>query len=175
MSGIYHFHVLAAAYTEFWNDAVWKLQQGNSRKITRCQIWHTFVQESIQSLASCSQVNLELEDGLALAQVTKQAFAILGDKGIIRASDQHHCSECTQKYKAQTSQLSLYDAAAIVGMDENGLVPRLEVDIEASQDSPNPPSIPPSNIMQASTGDSADVRMVVVDGLVIGPSVRSSL
>ena len=47
LSGIYHFHASAAAYVEFWNDAVWKLQQGNSRKITRCQIWHTFVQESI--------------------------------------------------------------------------------------------------------------------------------
>ena len=71
--------------------------------------------------------------------------------------------------------MSLYDAAATVGMDKNGLVPRLEVDVEASQDSPNPPSIPPSNTMQASTGDSADVRRVVVDGLVIGPSVHFSL
>jgi hypothetical protein len=47
LSGMYHFHASAAAYAEFWNDAVWKLQPGNSRKITRCQIWHTFVQESI--------------------------------------------------------------------------------------------------------------------------------
>jgi hypothetical protein len=173
LSGIYHFHASASAYAEFWNDAVWKLQPGNSRKITRRQIWHTFVQESIRSLASCSHVNLELEDGLALAQVTKQAFSILGDKGIIRAADHHHCSECTQKYKAQTDQLSLYDPAATVGMDENTLVPRLEVEVEDSQDSSNLQSIQPPNTMQTSADDNADVRMIVLDGLVVGPSVCS--
>jgi len=175
LSGMYHFHASAAAYAEFWNDAVWKLQPGNSRKITRHQIWHTFVQESIRSLASCSHLNLELEDSLTLAQVTKQAFSILGDKGIIRAADQHHCSECTQKYKAQTDQLSLYDAAATVGMDENGLVPRLEVEVEDSQDSLNSQPIHPSNTMQMITDNNADVRMVVLDGLVVGPSMCSPL
>lgn len=49
LSGIYHFHASASAYAEFWNDATWKLQPGNSRKIDRRQIWHTFVQESIWS------------------------------------------------------------------------------------------------------------------------------
>lgn len=114
-----------------------------------------------------------MEDGLALAQVTKQAFSILGDKGIIRAADHHHCSECTQKYKAQTDQLSLYDPAATVKMDENGLVPRLEVEVEDSQDSSNLQSLQPSNTMQTSADDNADVRMIVLDGLVVGPSVRS--
>jgi hypothetical protein len=126
LSGIYHFHASAAAYAEFWNDAIWKLQPGKSRKINRCQIWHSFVQESIQSLASPAGLNLELEDSLALDQVTKQAFMILGDKEIIRAAEQHNCAECTQKYKAQADQFSLYDAAAMVGIDENRLVPRLE-------------------------------------------------
>ncbi|KAF8236743.1 hypothetical protein L208DRAFT_1250643, partial [Tricholoma matsutake] len=60
----------------------------------------SFVQESILSLASSSGIDLELADGLALHQVTKQAFEILGEKGIIRAAENHHCSECTQKYKA---------------------------------------------------------------------------
>ena len=81
LCGIYHFHASASAYAEFWNDAVWKLQPGNSRKITRHQIRHTFVQESIRSLASCSHVNLELEDGLALAQVTNKHFLFWVTRG----------------------------------------------------------------------------------------------
>jgi len=34
-------------------------------------------------------LNLELEDGLTIDQITKQAFAILGEKGIIRAAENH--------------------------------------------------------------------------------------
>jgi hypothetical protein len=32
--GIYNFHASAAAYTEFWNTAFWKMQAGNSPKIS---------------------------------------------------------------------------------------------------------------------------------------------
>lgn len=150
LCGVYHFHASAAAYAEYWNNAVWKLQPRNSKPISRRQIWHTFVQESIRSLASVSNQNLELEDGLALDQVTKQAFSILGDNGIIRAANHHHCSECTQKHQAQTDQVSLYDPAATVGIDENQLVPRLEVEVRDSQEFPNTQPTQPPNAIQAS-------------------------
>ena len=110
-----------------------------------------------------------MEDGLALNQVTKHAFAILSDNGIIKAADHHHCSECTQKHKAQTDQVSLYDAAATVGIDENQLVPRLEVEVGDSQEFPNTQLTQPSNTMQTSTDANADVTMVVLDGIVVGP------
>jgi hypothetical protein len=96
VSGVYHFHASVASYAEYWNDGIWKQQSEGVGKLSRWQIWQTFVQESIRSIASSSGVDLELEDGIALDQVTKQAFSILGDRGIIRAADNHHCSECIQ-------------------------------------------------------------------------------
>jgi hypothetical protein len=117
---------------------------------------------------------LELEDGLALDQVTKQAFSILGDNGIIRAANHHHCSECTQKHQAQTDQVSLYDPAATVGIDENQLVPRLEVEVRDSQEFPNTQPTQPPNAIQVSMDANADVTMVVLDGIVVGPTVSFS-
>ncbi|KAF8231619.1 hypothetical protein L208DRAFT_51059, partial [Tricholoma matsutake] len=108
--------------------------------------------------------------GIALDQVTKQAFSILGDRGIIRAADNHCCSECTQTYKQWADSFSLFDPAATVGMDENGLVPELEVDVGDIEETPLnslPTQLP---IMTQSDGN-ADVRMVVVDGIVVGPNV----
>ena len=81
--GVYNFHASAAAFTEFWNTAFWKMQAGNSPKISRRQVWQTFVQESIQTIASSFGLNLELEDGLPINQITKQAFTIFGERGII--------------------------------------------------------------------------------------------
>ncbi len=79
VSGVYHFHASVASYAEYWNDGIWKQQPDGVGKLSRWQIWQTFVQESIRSIASSSGVDLELEDGIALDQVTKQAFSILGD------------------------------------------------------------------------------------------------
>ena len=74
MNAMYSFHASAAAYMEF-------------------------VQESVQTIAACSQLNLELWDGLSIDEVTKEAFELLGENGIICAADKHACSECTQEYK----------------------------------------------------------------------------
>ncbi|KAF8219504.1 hypothetical protein L208DRAFT_1339635, partial [Tricholoma matsutake] len=169
--GVYHFHASFSAYAEFWNDAIGKQ---SSVKVSRDQVWHSFVQESIRSLASSSGIDLELADGLALYQVTKQAFEILGEKGIIRAAENHHCSECTQKYKARADTFSLYDAAATVGADENALVPQLEGGIGEIQELLDSQPIQSSGATQASTqtatNGNADVRMMVLDGMVVGPS-----
>ena len=104
-------------------------------------------------------------------QVTKQAFSILGDRGIIRAADNHHCSECTQTYKPQADSFSLFDSAATVGVDKNALVPGLAVDMENIEDTPN--SLPIQPPLATQSDANADVRMVVVDGIVVGPNVCS--
>jgi len=171
VSGVYHFHASVASYAEYWNDGIWKQQPDGVGKLSRRQIWQTFVQESIRSIASSSGVDLELEDGIALDQVTKQAFSILGDRGIIRAADNHHCSECTQTYKPQADSFSLFDSAATVGVDENALVPGLDVNMEHIEETPNSLPVQPPLATQSDTN--ADVRMVVVDGIVVGPSVCS--
>ena len=80
---MYNFHASAAAFTEFWNTAFRKMQARNSPKISRRQVWQTFVQESIRTIASSFGLNLELEDGLPINQITKHAFTILGERGII--------------------------------------------------------------------------------------------
>jgi len=176
LSGIYNFHASAAAFTEFWNDAVWKMQPGNSPKLSRRQIWHTFVQESIRSIACSFGLNLELYDGLNIDQVTQEAFKILGERGIIRFAEGHNCSECTQKYKSRADQISLYDSAAIVGMDEDSLVPGLEVEIDEDSLVPRL-EVDVSEVQETQTSqptptdENADVRMVVIDGLVVGSSV----
>ena len=169
VSGVYHFHASVASYAEYWNNGIWKQRPEGAGKLSHRQIWQTFVQESIRSIASTSGVDLELEDGIALDQVTKQAFSILGDRGIIRAADNHHCSECTQTYKPEADSFSLFDPAATVGMDENALVPGLEVDMGDIEETPNSPPIQPPVATQG--GTNADVRMVVVDGIVVGPNV----
>ena len=171
LCGMYSFHASAAAYTEFWNNAFWEMQTGNSPKISRRQIWQTFVQESVRSIASTFGVNLELEDGLAISQVTKQAFDILGEKGIIRVAEHHHCSECTQTYKSKPDQLSLYDPAATVGIDEDNLVPRLEINVGNTQQVGASQTVQSSEPIPVDSINHADVRLVVLDGIVMGPNV----
>ena len=125
LNAMYSFHASAAAYREFWNNSFYNHQQGNSIKLSRRQIWQAFVQESIRSIAATSEINLQLQDGLAIDDVAKQAFSILGENGLIRAADQHTCQECTQPYKKTADIITGDDPAALVGMDENQNVPAL--------------------------------------------------
>lgn len=86
------------------------MQQGNIRKVSRCQIWQAFVQETVQQVSKGSQVDEDL---------TGQAFAALGKDGIIQSADQHSCAECTHKYKKTADRITEDDPAAIIGVDEN--------------------------------------------------------
>ncbi len=107
-------------------------------------------------------------------QVTKQAFSVLGDRGIIRAADNHYCSECTQTYKSQADSFSLFDSAATVGVNKNALVPGLEVDgleVDMGVIEETPNSLPVQPPVATQTDANADVRMMMVDGIVIGPNV----
>jgi hypothetical protein len=78
LNGIYSFHASASAYTEYWNNSVWKHQSVNFKGITRRQIWQAFVQESICTIASAYGTDLTLQDGLAIDEITKEAFEHLG-------------------------------------------------------------------------------------------------
>ena len=87
VNGMYSFHASASAFTEFWNNSSWRFHEANAKKITRRQVWQSFVQESIHSIAAVSNTNIELQDGLKIDEVTKEAFDILGENGIIQAAD----------------------------------------------------------------------------------------
>ena len=143
MNGIYNFHASAAAYTAFCNDVF-----GNQMlsKLSHRQIWHAFVQESIQFMGSMSDLNLVMRDNLSIDEVTKEAYYVLGESGVIRAANRHACKECKQKHrKVMNPQLDA-DSSAVVGMDEG-----------------------PTEIGQPIVQQSdAPVKMVVVDGIVMG-------
>ena len=106
VNGMYSFHASASAYMEFWNNSFGKMQQHTRSPLSRRQIWQAFVQESVCTIANSANIELSLRDNLAIDEITKQAFSILGEDGIIRAADQHACQECTQNYRTNTTHTS---------------------------------------------------------------------
>src|SRR5258705_2173181 len=50
-------------------------------------------------IGSLSDLNMTLRDNLPIDEVTKEAFHILGERGIVRAADEHSHKECTQKFR----------------------------------------------------------------------------
>ena len=95
INATYSFHASSAAFAEFWNDSFWSMQETTSRKLSRRQIWHTFVQESVRRVAQSTGHTLEIQDGLPIGDVTKHAFLSLGEQGDIRCAENHFCSELT--------------------------------------------------------------------------------
>lgn len=146
VNGMYSFHASAAAYTDYWNNSFWKHHSGNAPKLSRRQVWHTFVQESIRSIAAESKTSVELQDGLAIDEVTKEAFTLLGENGIIQIADNHACEECTHPYR--------HSAGA-----------------QANEDRQNDTAQDTASSDHNMDVDNAYVKMVVVDGLVMGPQV----
>ena len=148
------------------------------QNISRRQVWQAFVQESICIIGVKSDGNLELQDGLAIEEVTKAAFKLLGENGIIRASDMHACSECTHVYKRTPDILTGDDPAAVAGNDENRVVPPLVGEDAALSANDAVHARQNAQNHQATTGQDnemdvnhAPVKMVILDGLVIGPVV----
>ena len=178
LCAMYSFHASASAITEFWNNAFWEMLSETGPKLSRRQTWHAYVQESIRTLSSASAINLVVKDGLAIDEVTKEAFEILGENGMIQAADQHSCSECTHKYKSTPDIILDNDPAALVGVDEDTPVPALadgnnipseDAILEQGQNAP-------SNTQSSEDGhnmsiDYSPVKLVVVDGICMGPSV----
>ena len=167
---MYSFHALAAAYTKYWNNSFGSYSD-NPVRISCWQTWQALVQETIRLIAAVSNIDVELQDGLAIDDVTKEAFELLGENGIIRPADQHACAECTQPYKHTSDRMPNVDPAAVVGVDENRTVPGL---VEGA--SLTIPGLPNQPQAQTSTNndmdtDDASVNMIVVDGIVMGPTV----
>jgi hypothetical protein len=176
VNGTYSFHASSSAFAEFWNDSFRKNQGTQALKVSRRQMWCTFVQESIRQVAKSSSYTLELLDGLSIEEVTRDAFNILGEGGIIRSAENHFCSECTHNYKRTADQITADDPAALVGVDENRNVPLLQgedADL-AAQDTAQArlDAMNAMNVDEAASDTSmAPVKMVVMDGIVMGHTV----
>ncbi|TFK32970.1 hypothetical protein BDQ12DRAFT_572305, partial [Crucibulum laeve] len=61
-----------------------------------------------------SNTSLELLDGLPINDVTRHAFSVLGENGVIRNAEDHSCDECTHKYKRTADIITGDDPAAVV-------------------------------------------------------------
>jgi hypothetical protein len=167
VSGMYNFHASASAYMEYWNNSFGHLGSEQSFTITRRQVWQAFVQESVRTVATVAGLNLELRDGLDINEMVKEAYNILGENGLIRTAHQHSCLECTQEYKATSDIVNGADPAAVVGVDENRTVPPLQnSDLETTT-----LDIATSENSQINSGntEAAPVKMIVMDGIVMGP------
>jgi hypothetical protein len=154
LSGMYHFHASSASYAQFWNSI---FSENTGVVVTRRQIWQAFVQESIRLQASELKMSFTIEDGKAIDHVTKMAFETLGNNGIINNALNHSCSECTHKYKETADVIDNIDPSSTVGMEseETGSRGRRN---ESDNDVDN-------------DGETAPVKMVVVDGIVMGHTV----
>ena len=165
VNGTYSFHASVAAYAEFWTNSYGK---EGSLTIERRQIWQAFVHETVRTIAQASGVMFETNDNPSIDDLTHDAFAILGEGGAMRLSDKHTCSECTQERKAVADFLpAANDAAAVLGVDENQAVPQL--DAAAAEELQN--LVESDDPMDVDTGNQpAMVNMVVIDGIVMGPT-----
>ena len=144
LNGMYSFHASSSAYVEFWNNSFGNIDIKNRYQITRWQVWQSFVQESVQTIAASVDPNnnLELDDKLNISEVPGQAFHYLGHGGWINLASGHACTECTHKYKKT--------ADVIPSNDEHQNI---------------------ASNSQEMDNNTAPVTMVVVDGIVMGPTV----
>ena len=147
-------------------------------QLSRKQVWQVFVEESIRTIASSSATDFSVCHGLAIKDVTKAAFQILGESGIIRSADHHQCAECTHAHKATADILTGDDPAAVVGVDENRAIPALAGpdanlairDAQIARDRAAHQAQMGNDLMDVRP-DHAPVRMVVLDGIVMGHQV----
>jgi hypothetical protein len=112
VNAMYNFHASASAFSEYWNNTYGT----KDITITCGHVWQAFVQQSVRTIADESGIDAEFDDGLNIKEVTHQAFSLVGEDGIIRASEDHACNECTQKHK-DTSDVVFNNPAAVVGVD----------------------------------------------------------
>lgn len=182
LNGTYSFHASSSSFAEFWNNSFVATQETRALKVSRRQIWRAFVQESVRKIAKLSNHNLILYDALSIEDVTKEAFQILGENGRIKPADHHSCSECTHKYKATADVISRQDRrqdpAALLGVDENRVVPLLQgedADLAAQDAAIARGTADEDEDIQMINSDESDhdwapVKMAVLDGIVMGPT-----
>jgi hypothetical protein len=167
INAMYNFHASASAYAEYWNNTFGTEQIS----LTRRQIWQAFIQQSVRTIAEECGIDAEFDDGLNITEVTTQAYSLLGENGIIRAADQHACAECTQKYK-KTSDVVFNDPAAVVGMDAtDDNIPTMALNHEEAH--VDLPQILDTADDEMDVDDIPNIKMVVLDGVVMGPQVNN--
>ena len=77
------FHASANAYVEYWNNSFGLQNPANAVKLSRKQIWQTFIQESIRTIAISSNILFEIDANAAIDHIKEQAFDLLGNNGLI--------------------------------------------------------------------------------------------
>jgi hypothetical protein len=144
LNAMYSFHASSSAYVEFWNNSFGNADRNNRYQITHRQVWQSFVQESVQTIATSIDPNnnLELDDKLNISEVPGQAFHYLGQGGRIHLASGHTCTECTHKYKKTADVMPQNDES------QNTAFNSQEMD-----------------------SNTTAVTMVVVDRIVMGPTV----
>lgn len=99
LNAMYSFHASSNTYTQFWNNSFGTIDPANMFKISRKQIWQTFVQHSIRVVSSSTNITFETVPNLAIDDLTQYAFIILGNGGEIPGAREHTCSDCTKPFK----------------------------------------------------------------------------
>ena len=100
-------------------------------------------------------------------EVTKKAFNFLGENGLIRAANHHSCPQCTQEYKDTSDINNNADPAAIVGVDNDQAVFPM---VNSNPESSTSKFALGENVQTEVTENGpAVVKMVVMDGIVMGP------
>jgi hypothetical protein len=165
-NGIYSFHASTAAYSEFWTSS---FGEAHSVKVPRRQMWQAFIQESVRSISDELKITFESASYLPIADLTPKAYDTLGENGEIRPSDGHACLECTQDYKATADYIAQNDdPAALLGIDGDGPVPAL-ADPPLPDMNPGNANVPNQEPNASSATSNSPVKMIVMDGIVMGP------
>ena len=174
----YSFHASTAAITEFWNYSFVQ-SSGASFTLTRRQVWKAFVLESIRLLADFSNSTIIFMDNLKISELVTAAYLYLGDGGIIRSAVGHSCDECCHAFKDVADVIPNQDdnPAALAGHDENRDVPEYAgpalaaavADAEAMDVDNVPANDAPEPAGGVALHTNADVCMIVIDGIVMGP------
>ncbi|KIJ92679.1 hypothetical protein K443DRAFT_113196, partial [Laccaria amethystina LaAM-08-1] len=96
MNGIYHLHASTSSWANYFNDTYGT----DCITLSRRQVWAAFVQESIQQASEISKLDFIARDIASIEEVTEEAFAALGNDGLIQPAKGHACAECSQPYRA---------------------------------------------------------------------------
>src|SRR6202050_4856383 len=140
-------------------------------------------------VAKSSGVTLEMENDIPIAQVTKKAFIQRGDNGVIKCAQNHSCSQCTQKYKETADRITGDDPAAVLGVYEHHQVPDLvgegaelaiqdaaqarlnaQLAAQARSNADDAMDVDESSQSSSSSEEASPVTLVVMDGVVMGPT-----
>ncbi|KAF9496940.1 hypothetical protein BDN71DRAFT_1505388 [Pleurotus eryngii] len=141
----YSFHTSTAAITEFWHFSFVQ-PSGVTFKLSCRQVWKAFVAESIHHMASIDNREIVFESNLSINALVAAVYAELGDGGIVRSAVGHSCDECCHAFKdvADVIPRQPDDPAAVVGHDENHVVPDYEgpaLDPDAMEVDNNPAAV----------------------------------